>query len=187
MAPEDTSLRVGVYLIGIVQFLDVAPVDLFSCLSREYLQDTPLPQPVKDLAIEVTIKYITPTGPSPTDPTSPVTAQTALKVDHSIRDPEVQPGSFDVLMIPGPPPSKQYSEEELGFLRRHWNDGKGATIISVCTGIYPVAAAGICDGRSVTGPRGLMSELKSKYSKASWEDKRWVRDASGKLDRKSVV
>ena len=167
MAPEDPSLRIGVYMIGAVQLLDVASVDIFSCLSREYLQDTPMPQPVKDLAIEVTIKYITPTAPSSPDYISPVTAQTALKVHHSIKDSEVQPGSLDVLMVPGPPPSKQYSEEELDFIRRHWNHGSGATIISVCTGIYPVAAAGVCDGRSVTGPRGLMSELKSKYPKAS--------------------
>lgn len=168
-------------MVGVVQFLDVAPADIFNCLSQEYMEETPFPQSVKDIAVDVSITYITPTGPSSSDRTSPVTAQTALKVNNSIDDPEVQAGAFDVLLIPGPPPAKKFTEPELDFVRKHWNNGNGATVMSVCTGANVVGAAGICDGRAVTGPRGLLSELKSKYPKAKWQDRRWVRDDSGKL------
>lgn len=167
-----TSLRVGVLIIPPVQFLDAAPIDLFGMCSPEYLQATSLPKPLLQLAIPVSIHYISASGP---DTSAELTANAFLRVTASLSSPEVQPGKLDALLIPGPDPNLVPDEQYLDFIRAH--DKAGQTdILVICTGSYAAGYAGILDGKRVSGPRGLLPELKKKFPKANYVERRYETD-----------
>lgn len=85
--------------------------------------------------------------------------------------------TLDILLIPGPDPwAYEPSEAVDGFIRGHFESG--TDVLTVCTGAYPAAYAGIFNGRKVTAPRALVPELRKKFPEAKWEDKRWVSDGN---------
>lgn len=202
-------LRIGVLLAPPpIQLLDLAPIDLFHILSEEYLAGLNLlPQAVKDLAIDtVEIFYIidekdkimlkpsdqlsrfdkssavdTPFNESTNTLLAPLTANMHIQVTATVRDKGVQPDSLSVLMIPGPDPSSAPSQAYKDFICAHAECGL-TDIITICTGIYPACHAGICNGRVVAGPRGLLPDLRSKFPKVvRFEDKRWSTDTLSTL------
>ena len=86
-----------------------------------------------------------------------------------------------MILVPGPDPSTD------------WTKIKGATdwlaahaarpetdILSICTGIYLCASAGILKGKKACGPRGLQGDLAKKFEGVEWvgEEMRWVRDGN---------
>jgi len=171
-------LRIGVLLAPPpVQLLDLAPIDLFYMMSREYLNSLPplLPQPIKDLGInDLEILYIADTRS--TASIAPLTANLTIQTTHSLHDADVQPGTLSILLIPGPDPTQPTPDPYRTFIRAHAEKGQ-TDIITVCTGIFPACYAGICDGRSVTGPRGLLPDLRKKFPNvAVFEHKRWSVD-----------
>lgn len=167
-----TSLRVGVLIIPPVQLLDAAPIDLFGMCSPEYLQATSLPKPLLQLAIPVSIHYISASGP---DTSAELTANAFLRVTASLSSPEVQPGNLDTLLIPGPDPNLVPDDQYLDFIRAH--DKAGQTdILVICTGSYAAGYAGILDGKRVSGPRGLLPELKKKFPKVNYVERRYETD-----------
>jgi len=168
-----TSLRVGVLLIPPVQLLDAAALDVFGMLSPEYLTACGLPQPLLDLAIPVSIHYIN--GGSAPDSHVPMTSSATLPVTDTLTSPAVQPGQLDVLLIPGPDPNLVPNESVLDFIRGH-EKANSTDFLVICTGSFPAGYAGLLDGKRVTGPRGLMSKLKSKFPDAQFVDRRWERD-----------
>ncbi|KAK5091567.1 hypothetical protein LTR05_001752 [Lithohypha guttulata] len=184
-----TTFRVGVLLAPPpVQLLDLAPVDLFYMLSKDYLNDIPiLPQPIKNLAIQnLEILYIAAKDDhslsiSQTNDNNPVllaptTANAKINITADILSPKVQPGQLSVLVIPGPDPASTPSEAYKTFIKAHASSGK-TDIITICTGIYPACYSGICDGQVVTGPRGLQADLRAKFKNVKqFEDLRWSRD-----------
>lgn len=70
------------------------------------------------------------------------------------------------------------AEEVCEFVRGHF--ALGTTILSICTGSFVVGYAGICKGKHVTGPRGLIPVLKQKFPDVGkWDDGvRFVRDGN---------
>lgn len=102
-----------------------------------------------------------------------------IELSNHFSDAEVAPGKLDVVLVPGADPRETWGEDALSWLRQ-----QGATpttdVLSVCTGIYLCAAAGLVDGRRVCGPRGLQSQLRDKYPKADFvgEKLRWSRDGN---------
>ncbi|KAI9927944.1 hypothetical protein ASPWEDRAFT_69899 [Aspergillus wentii DTO 134E9] len=166
-------LRIGVLLVDCVQLLDLAAIDLFNMTTPEYLQSCHLPQPLMNLARPCEIHYI---GAQPAGTIQPTTAQMSLSLTACVSDEFVAPGKLDVLLIPGPDPSVVPPETMLEFVRGH--DEAGTTILSICTGIYVVAYAGLHKGRKVTGPRFLIPQLKEKFPEAEvWDSElRVVRD-----------
>lgn len=184
-----SSLRIGVLLAPPpVQLLDFAPIDLFFMASKDYMDDIPmLPSPVKKLAIDkIDIVYISdeydPAVQSFTTTSNeqirlaPLTAKLNIRLTANLSTPEVQPGELTVLMIPGPEPASIPSQKYKDFLKAHASSGL-TDIITICTGIYPACHSGICDGKTITGPRGLLPDLKSKFKEVKmFEDYRWSRD-----------
>lgn len=182
-------LRVGVLLAPPpVQLLDLAPVDLFFMISKGYIGDIPmLPAPIKRLAIEkIDILYIAdkddPQVKSFTNSDkgqihlAPLTGKLNIQLTADLDSPEVQPGVLNVLLVPGPDPASISSDRYKDFLRSHASSGK-TDIITICTGIYPACHSGICDGKFVTAPRGLLSDLRSKFKNVkAFEDYRWSQD-----------
>jgi transcriptional regulator GlxA family with amidase domain len=169
MAP----VHIGVLIVPPIQLLDVAPIDLFAMMTTEYFEACHLPQSLLDTSIptsDLTITYIS------ADPATlaPTTASLGLGINTGLDDPAVAPGKLDILLIPGPPPGMHIEEPVLDFVRAHV--GKGVDLLTICTGIFVAAAAGVLDGKHASGPRGLTDILTKSHPKVKWEDKRWWND-----------
>ena len=168
------QVKVGVFIPSKCQLLDAACIDILAMASKEYLDSIPLlPQHVRDLSTSVSISYIAPGA------TIPMTAGFNVQATHDLSHPDVQPGKLDVVLVPGPDPSATWDEETLGFLREHAKI-ETTDVLSVCTGINLCAAAGITEGKTVCGPRGLQNDLRKKYpgTKFVGEKYRWVQDGN---------
>jgi hypothetical protein len=109
-------LRIGVFIPGGAQLLDMSPVDLFGMLSPDYLRACQLPGPLVALGLPSTIHYI---AMPDTGTHIELTANAFLRASKTIKDPDVQPGMLDIVLIPGPDPSKIFEEEVLQFVRAH--------------------------------------------------------------------
>jgi transcriptional regulator GlxA family with amidase domain len=186
MSP-DKRLRIGVFIPGGSQLLDMSSVDLFGMLSPDYLRACQLPGPLVTLGLPSTIHYI---AMPETGTHIELTANAFLRASKTTHDQEVQPGMLDIVLVPGPDPSKIFEEEVLQFVRAHatWRggDGRSTDILSVCTGCFILGQSGILKGKSSSGPRGVIPVLRKKFPDTKWvDDKRWVRDGniwtSGKL------
>lgn len=105
-----------------------------------------------------------------------------IELSNHFSDAEVAPGKLDVVLVPGPNPWETWDEDALSWLRRQGTgtDAPGTDVLSVCTGIYLCAAAGLAEGRRVCGPRGLQAELRERYPGADFvgEKLRWARDGN---------
>ncbi len=169
---KSTSLRVGMLLIPPVQLLDAAGIDAFGMLAPDYLNACGLPQPLLDLAIPVSIHYISQSGP---DSHVPMTSSTTLPITDSLTYPAVQPGQLDVLLIPGPDPNAIPDRAVVDFLRAHQKFDRTDFLI-ICTGNFPAGYAGLLDGKRVSGRRGLIPTLKVTFPAAKFFERRWERD-----------
>ncbi|KAK5990887.1 hypothetical protein PT974_09162 [Cladobotryum mycophilum] len=151
------EVRIGVFIPNGCQFLDVATVDAFGTMSRDYL--TPMaewfPQVDTSKAPLVKILYIT----SPEQGNDiPLTSNATLKAHHSYTDPEVAPGKLDFIVFESP----------------------GVDVLSVCTGVLICAEAGIADGKQASGPQSMHEYLVNKFPKVNFvaDKHRWVRDGN---------
>lgn len=183
------TIRIGVLLAPPpVQFMDIAPVDLFHMLSKEYLGGvTMLPQAVRNLALQdLRIMYIADEVPqgqsmdtSGTDSKTqsvPLTADAHIEITSTLKDPNVEPGKLSILVIPGPDPNTTTPEAYRSFIAGHAAGGT-TDIITICTGIIPACYSGVCDDRVVSAPRGFTAELKKKFQRVkAFEDTRWSKD-----------
>jgi transcriptional regulator GlxA family with amidase domain len=170
MAP----LNIGVLVVPPIQLLDIAPIDLFAMMTTEYFKACNMPQPLLDLAIptsDLKITYISASGPSSTAET---TAYLGLAINAKLDDPTVAPGKLDILMIPGPPPGMVVEEPVLAFVRAHVQSG--VDLLTICSGVFVAAQAGVLDGKHATGTRGVADMLARDYPAVKWEDKRYWND-----------
>lgn len=173
------SLRVGVLLPAPVQLLDASAIDLFGMLTPEYLEACKLPAPLTKLAIPVSIEYIGPEPTSsdvPTAQTIPTTSSACLPITATFTSPSVQPGKLDVLLMPGPDPSYVPPADVIAFLKLHQQKSKEMDFLVICTGSFTAGYAGLLDGKNVTAPRGLLGDVKKKFPKAKFGERRWERD-----------
>lgn len=180
-------LRIGVFIPVGVQLLDISGVDIINMITPEYLETCGLPAPVVSLGVPSTIYYISlPENGSHVE----LTAKFVLKVSRTIEDPDVQPGTLDIVLVPGPDPNMVFEARVLDFLRGHadWKGENGQTtdILSVCSGCCLLGQAGILNGKRASGPRDLVPKLRQDFKEATWDDtQRWVHDGnvwtSGKL------
>lgn len=109
-----------------------------------------------------------------------MTASAALRLTDSLDDKEVVPGKLDIILIPGPDPRLAIPDAIGEWLKAHYDHG-GATLMSVCTGVFVLASSGVLEGKHATGPRGLMGELRGRWPGVKWEEGRWVDDSGGRL------
>ncbi|KAI8207012.1 hypothetical protein K4K53_000724 [Colletotrichum sp. SAR 10_77] len=130
-------VRIGVFVPGEVQLLDLSCIDIFHMMSREYLglesMDL-LPKHLRDLAPSVEISYITSAGYSPSASETkllPITSNLRIAPTHDIAHPDVQPGRLHILLVPGPDPGGKWEEDVLEFLRAH-AEREETDVLSVC-------------------------------------------------------
>ncbi|KXH38670.1 ThiJ/PfpI family protein [Colletotrichum nymphaeae SA-01] len=178
MANTSTEMvKIGVFMPSECQLLDMACVDVLFMMSREYLGGLPMiPKHIPNLAPSVEIYYISakasPSSSSSSSSSSnpapeaaehvvprllPLTAGVKIRPTHDVSSPEVQPGTLDILLVPGPDPAASWDEETLGFLRGHADEegeggkGKRTDVLSVCTG-------GITNGNDLVAAYARSSE-----------------------------
>ncbi|EON68830.1 hypothetical protein W97_08088 [Coniosporium apollinis CBS 100218] len=169
-APK-SSLTVGVLLLGNedVQYLEVAPVDLLAMMQPQYIHALGA-SALAEKGVNMDIHYISETG----EGLFPLTANAKVAVTDSI---ETSP-ALDVLMIPGPPPNFVASEAVGAFIRAQVEHA--TAVLSVCTGIIPLAQSGVLKGKTATGPPPLiLTALRHGFPDTKWEDeRRWTRDGN---------
>ena len=172
------QVKIGVFVAAETQLLDLSTVDFLGCMSREYILPLEgLPSALPLIAPSVRFFYISPSLQP--DAILPLTSNCALRATNSYSDAEVAPGQLDAIMIPGPFPQAKFDQDALAWLKKQ-SETPGVDILSVCTGIYVCAAAGITKGKLVSGPRGLQDDLKAKFEdmKLVGDEYRWVRDGN---------
>lgn len=174
-------LRIGTLLLSSgVQFIDAATTDLFGMLDPSYLTASNLPPPIVALGIPVSIIYINSNSDNdssdPTIKTTPLTGSATLQTTASITTPSTQPGSLDILLIPGGEPTAEISKEVTSFIRSHVLGG--TVVLSICTGMYQLSSTGLLDGRRATAPRALLPWFRERYPATEWVDRRWVADGN---------
>ena len=170
-------IRIGVFIPNGAQVLDLACVDVLGCMSHEYLSVMEgLPEHLKALAPQVHIFYIT---APPLSTGVPLTSGLTVKPTHMYTDGEVAPGKLDIILVPGPDPTSEYEQGALKWLAKQAAT-EGVDVLSVCTGLYLCASAGIVDGKAASGPRGLQADLKKKFPKVKLvgDNQRWVQDGN---------
>lgn len=69
------------------------------------------------------------------------------------------------------------SEAELDFIRKTYETC--SAFITICGGFEVPFAAGLFDGKTVTGPRPMLAQMRQVAPQTTWLEKRWHRD--GKL------
>jgi transcriptional regulator GlxA family with amidase domain len=113
-----------------------------------------------------------------------LTAQARIKTTATLQNDAVQPGRIDILFIPGPDPASVHPQQTLQFVRGHADHG--TTILTVCTGCFIAAEAGILNERRASAPRALVPGLRTKYPAVTWDDKkRFVKDVMSRDSGKS--
>ncbi|KAI9903787.1 hypothetical protein N3K66_000316 [Trichothecium roseum] len=176
--PNENVVKIGVFLPADTQLLDMACVDVYAMMGKDYLAPlTMLPKHISEAAPHVKLLYIT--SPGNDTMTVPTTAAVSLRATNVYTDAEVQPGELDILVVPGADPEAKWQQGALDFLYGHARCGK-ADILSVCTGIFLCGEAGLLDGRRASGPRGLVDRLKKQYPKTRFvgQEYRWVQDGN---------
>jgi transcriptional regulator GlxA family with amidase domain len=69
------------------------------------------------------------------------------------------------------------NQAELAFIRKSF---EGCTaFITICGGFLSALQAGLLEGRTATGPRPMLDDLRQAAPGVKWVEKRWARD--GKL------
>jgi putative intracellular protease/amidase len=180
---KDKVVRIGVFIPTESQVLDMAPIDIFACMSHEYLSllSHMLPSQVIDLAPSVQIHYIGSVQPGEA---IPLTANQRILATNHYSDAEVAPGKLDIVLVPGPDPETDFQSKEqhgaVEWLKSHAGN-LGTDILSICTGVFLCGAAGLLEGRVVCGPRGLQDGIRSKFGKnmtLKGAELRWVQDGN---------
>ncbi|KAJ5565898.1 hypothetical protein N7535_007536 [Penicillium sp. DV-2018c] len=162
-------LRIGVLLIGTIQLLDLATIDLLYMTSPTYLTSLSLPQTLVSMGRPCEFHYISSSihnstanpDTNKTTTTTTTTSQLTITLTDHTTDPAVAAGNLDIIVIPGPSPiSVAPSDADLDFVRSH--NAANTSILSICTGAYVIGYAGIAEGKQITGPRPLVPELRRR-------------------------
>ncbi|OHE93027.1 ThiJ/PfpI family protein [Colletotrichum orchidophilum] len=181
MANTTKVIKIGVFVPSECQLLDMACIDVFGMMSKEYLGGLPMiPKHIPELAPSMEIFYIsTKASGSPDLQLLLLTAGIKIQPTHDMSHSEVQPGMLDILLVPGPDPAASWDEDTLRFLRAH-AEGKRTDVLSVCTGAFLCGAAGLLEGRTVCGPRGLQGVLRKQFPGARFvgDEYRWYQDGN---------
>ena len=107
----------------------------------------------------------------------PVRTSSGLRVtpDEDLREFRVR--RPDLLIVPGGEGSRRPDPELTGWLRSHGRQAE--RLVSVCTGAFLLAAAGLLDGRRVTTHWAYCASLAAKYPQVSVEQEPiFVRDGN---------
>ncbi|KAI0785630.1 class I glutamine amidotransferase-like protein [Abortiporus biennis] len=172
-----TTLKIGVCVFPLVTILDYqGPMEILGFLDknlpREFLAPelTPNPPPKYNLEI-VYLGYSK-------DPIKPITGPILL-ADETYEESLAKKEQFDIILIPGGPGAtpQQVRPVLLDFLKFQAPGAK--YILTVCTGSWVLAQAGLLDGKRATTNKFTFKHIQdaTKDQPITWVAKaRWVVD-----------
>ncbi|OAA55749.1 ThiJ/PfpI [Cordyceps fumosorosea ARSEF 2679] len=153
LSNPNRTIHVGVILMNsVTEALDVAPVDLLHGVSQRFIEDMPtlIPEPFKTQGLPIDFHW-----------------------DSFAKCPPL-----DIVLVGAHHIDYRLSDAELAFVRKSYD--ACTAFMTVCGGIQVAVQAGLVDGKTVTGPRFMLSELRAAAPDATaWVEKRFVSD--GKL------
>ncbi|RYP65764.1 hypothetical protein DL771_008129 [Monosporascus sp. 5C6A] len=166
-------VHVGVILPNAVnEVLDVAPIDALYGMSKEGMKVFPdelMPQHLRAHAFDIEFHWVSETGKAP--------ARLSSGINLIPTDSYGSCPPLDIVLIGAQHNYEKYSEADLAFIRKSFDDC--SAFISICGGILAPMQAGLLQGKSATGPRVLLPMVRQTNPGVDWQEKRWVRD--GKL------
>ncbi|KAF5007713.1 hypothetical protein FDECE_5961 [Fusarium decemcellulare] len=173
LSKPDGPIHVGVVLMGgVTEILDVAPIDMIMALSKGFLEHFPdeiVPQYLKSKAIDFQGHWVSMDGEASH---TQMSSFARLLPTNSFSDcPPLE------IVLVGAHFNHTPNEAELAFVRKCYDDC--AAFLSICGGVEVPRLAGILEGKTATGPRGMLGYLRHAAPGTNWVEKRWVRD--GKL------
>ncbi|PVH97902.1 class I glutamine amidotransferase-like protein, partial [Periconia macrospinosa] len=159
------TIHAGVILLGEMEILDVAPIDMLHSFGKRIIQMLPLPDEIKAKGIDIETHWITEDG-SPAKLSSNITMQAT---DSFATCPPL-----DIVLMGAYLPHYTPTESELAFVRKAYADC--SAFISICGGFVPAQLAGVLEGKTATAPRFMVPELNKQDPRTTWVEKRYVRD-----------
>nr|OQO16804.1 hypothetical protein B0A51_15823 [Rachicladosporium sp. CCFEE 5018] len=144
----DRPLRVGVLLTNsVTEILDVAPLDIFSGMSKEFTKTIPdflLSASIKEQAIDVEFNWVTEQGQE-----AKLTAGASIK-------PTVQPFG------------------EIKFIQKC--NVESHALLFICGGCLAALQAGVLKGKTATAPRPMVEIMRQMHPDVDWVTKRYAHD-----------
>ncbi|KZP22349.1 class I glutamine amidotransferase-like protein [Athelia psychrophila] len=177
-----TLLRLAVCLFPAVTALDYqGPMEMLGFLSPQNLEKSVGEFPTEP-SYSIEADYLSHTM----DPVAPMSGPHVVPTG-SYSTTEKQ---YDIILVPGGPGARPDAvpRELLAFIKRQAPGLK--YILSVCTGSWILAGAGVLDGKRATSNKSVFKELKeaTAHLQITWVPKaRWVVDDNNKLWTSSGV
>jgi transcriptional regulator GlxA family with amidase domain len=171
-------IHIGVFIPHGAQTLDVACVDVLGVMSQKYFSALSfIPPAMASTAPDVTVSFIT--SPSLGGMDVSLTSGVVIKATHLYTNEAVAPGKLDIVVVPGPDPRIDFDKGGLEWLKKQ-SEVPNVDVLSICTGIFLCAAAGVAEGKSASGPRGMQDVLKARFPGVKFvgEGQRWVQDGN---------
>ncbi|KAK5172365.1 uncharacterized protein LTR77_004004 [Saxophila tyrrhenica] len=162
-------IRVGVILVNSkTEILDVAPVDIFSALSKEFLHNYPahmISDARKEQALECEFHWVTETGRP-----GRLTAGAVVQATHSF----ITCPPLDIALMGAHDSTYALSRAEIDFVKKT-HDGCLAFLF-VCGGFQAALQSGLLEDKTATAPRPMIEWLRRNNSEVDWVTRRWARD-----------
>ncbi|EUC50029.1 hypothetical protein COCMIDRAFT_1222 [Bipolaris oryzae ATCC 44560] len=167
-APSRSSIKVGVIIVGQVQLLDLAALDLLAMISKSRISKFNPTAAALDQAVdEIDIRYVSMTG----EGSFPVTAGSRMPVTNSFTNAP----QFDILLIPGTPNLTSLPPQASSFLTSQCLNTNLLAIMTISSGIAHLVQAGSLRGTRVAAPRSLLPYLQHRFPETEWQYAPWTR------------
>lgn len=107
----------------------------------------------------------------------PVQLQPTLRIrtDFTLAEFDAStPRGADIVIVPAMIHDKE-NPEVVHWIREQY--AKGSTVVSICTGAFVLARAGLFDGKKATSHWGALGDLEKEFPNTHWvRDRRYVQD-----------
>ncbi|CAI6336137.1 unnamed protein product [Periconia digitata] len=165
LSNPNRTIHAGVILLGHMEVLDVAPIDLLHNMGKRFMEMLPVSEDIKAKAYDIETHWVTEKG-APARLSANMTLQATDSFDSCPR--------LDIVLIGAWLPSYTPNEAELAFIRKSHEDC--SAFLTICGGFTAAQMTGLLDGKMATAPRFMIPMLKEQHPRTTWVDKRVVRD-----------
>jgi hypothetical protein len=163
------AIRVGVILTNSrTEILDVAPIDIFCGMSKEIVGEF-LPGFVTDdmarQALDIEFHWVTEHGQD-----GVLTAGATVKATHDFKS--CPP--LDVALMGAHEITYTLTRGEIDFIKK--TEESCVAFMFICGGFMSGLQAGLLKGKTATGPRIMLEQLRKDHPEVQWVAKRWAND-----------
>ncbi|KAI3573591.1 class I glutamine amidotransferase-like protein [Fusarium oxysporum f. sp. albedinis] len=174
LSKPQRTIHVGVILVdSTIEVLDVAPVDTLAGMTAHFVRQFPphlVPEDLQAQALPFEFHWVSSTGNAEL---RSLTGGISVRPTDSYKT--CPP--LDIVLMGANEVGYQPTEADLAYIRKSYE--QCSAFITICGGFQIPMQAGLFEGKTVTGPRPLLGELRQMSPGVKWVEKRWARD--GKL------